>query len=193
MTEPGSGSAGAAPTGCSPERAGRHRAGFLHLFAGLVSESGVSGVVLISGLVFIVADQEDVGAGDALLKVVATSIVFWAAHVYAGAVSHLGDHPDAANPARERLAGALRYSVDHSWGLLVATVAPALILTLGALGLLGLQVAIWLTLWTDVVILAILGYIGVSTWTTRRGWRLLSALATALLGVVMIVLKASIH
>lgn len=181
------------PTDSVPGGRGTRLAGFVRMFTDLVSESGVYGVVLISGLVFIVAGEDDVSSGDALFKIVATSMVFWAAHVYAGAVSHLGDHPDAGDPARKRLSGALRHSVDHSWGLLVATVVPALILTLGALGVLGSRVAIWLTLWTDVAILAILGYIGVSTWTSRVRWRLLGAVATALLGIVMIGLKAWIH
>ncbi|HQY98760.1 MAG TPA: hypothetical protein PKV13_00810 [Propionicimonas sp.] len=159
----------------------------------LASESAVHGVVLISGLLVIVANQADAASQDALVKVLATTVVFWLAHVYAGAVSHLGDHHEEDYPSGVRLRRAVRYSLDHSWGMLGAALVPAVILSLGAIGLLTHENAIWTTLWVDVAILAVLGYLGVATWTPRLWARLAGAMATALLGVVLILLKALIH
>ena len=85
------------------------------------------------------------------------------------------------------------YSLNHSWGMLSATLVPIFILGLGVVGVLSYEHAIWGTLWADVVILAVLGFIGVSTWTRRIVPRLVGALATALLGVGLILLKAMIH
>jgi hypothetical protein len=161
--------------------------------ATLASESAVYGVVLVSGLMVIVANQSDAEAGEVLLKVVGTSVVFWLAHVYAGAVADLGHDHGEDDPRRPRLVRALRHSIEHSWGLLVAAVVPAVILGLGVVGLIRPEAAIWGTLWVDVTILAFLGYWGVSRWEGRWWARVLGAAATALLGVALILLKALIH
>jgi len=159
----------------------------------LGSESAVHGVVLISGLLVIVAGQPDAAAPDVLVKVVATAAVFWLAHVYSGAVAHLGDHHEEDHPSQIRLGKAVVYSLNHSWGMLSAALVPIVILGLGVVGLLSYEQAIWGTLWVDVAILAVLGFVGVSTWTRSIVPRLVGALATALLGVGLILLKAMIH
>lgn len=160
---------------------------------GLLSESAIYGVVTVSGLLVIVANQSESGTTEALVKVVATVLVFWLAHVYAGTVAHLGDPHDDAEPSSVRLGRALRHSLAHSGGMLLVTLVPAIMLTLGALGLVSHDAAIWGTLWLDVALLAVLGYFGVAGWTSRLWPRLVGALLTAALGVVLILLKAWIH
>jgi hypothetical protein len=157
------------------------------------SESAVYGVVLVSGLLVIVANQNEASASEVLVKVLGTCLVFWLAHLYAGTVAHLGDHHDEEFSERERLLRAVRHAVEHSWGMLGATIVPALILGLGAAGVITHANAIWGTLWVDVAILAVLGYLGVSRWTPAIWVRLLGGLGTAALGVVLIFLKAFIH
>lgn len=159
----------------------------------LGSESAVHGVVLVSGLLVIVANQPDAAARDVLIKVLATSAVFWLAHVYSGAVAHLGDHHEEPYPSSVRLGRALVYSLNHSWGMLSATLVPIVILGMGVVGVLSYEAAIWGTLWVDVAILAALGFIGVSAWTRGLLPRLIGALCTALLGIGLILLKAMIH
>lgn len=119
--------------------------------------------------------------------------MFWLAHVYSGAVAHLGDAVEADDPFRTRLGRALHVSLRHSWGMLGAALVPVLLLSLGALGAISHEQAIWGTLWADVVILGLLGYLGVSSWTPRRLYRVWGGLITALFGVVLILLKALIH
>ena len=65
----------------------------------------------------------------------------------------------------------------HPWWTVIAVVLIAAVVV-------GLG---WLTL------NAVLGYLGVATWSRRLWPRLVGAGATALLGVVLIVLKALIH
>ncbi len=160
---------------------------------GLLSESAVYGVVTISGLLVIVAGQSDSGATEALVKVLATIGVFWLAHVYAGAVAHLGDAHDAEQLSRDRLLRALGQSLAHSWGMLLVALVPAILLTLGVVGLLSHEAAIWATLWLDVALLGVLGYFGVAGWTRTLWPRLVGGALTAALGVVLILLKAWIH
>ena len=163
------------------------------LVKGVMSESAVYGVGAISGLLVIVSNQSDAATHDVLVKVLATTGVFWMAHVYAGAVAHLGDHVEQGDRARDRLGRAVRDSLHHSWGMLIAAFVPLVILGSGALGIIGHTEAIWTTLWVDVAILGVLGYLGLAAWTTRQLPRIIGGLGTALLGILMIALKAAIH
>ena len=66
-------------------------------------------------------------------------------------------------------------------------------LLLGVVGLLTHHNAIWGALWADVVLLGLIGFLGVSRWTDRLEIQALAGLATALLGIVLIALKAFVH
>ncbi len=159
----------------------------------LASESSVYGVVLVSGLLVILANQSDTPAVTVLLKVLGTALVFWLAHVYAGTVAHLGDEPDAGSPARGRLAGAVRHSLAHLWGMLLAPVVPAVVLGASLLAPITQEQAIWATLWVNVGLLGVLGYGGVSRWSDRVWVRLTGAFITAAFGLALVLLKALIH
>ena len=155
----------------------------------IMSEPAIHGVVLVAGMVEILSATAE-ASWDLLVKVLATLVVFWTAHVYAGTVSHLGDEYHGDTPARVRVAKATRLSIDHSWGLLMAGVIPLMVLTLGALEVITDRNAIWGTMWMAVAVLGVLGWLGVSSWTRRTSPRLLGALTTALLGLALVALKA---
>jgi len=155
----------------------------------IVSEPAIHGVILVAGLVVILGNSEE-ASWDVLVKVIATLVVFWAAHVYAGAVAHLGDEYEGDTPWRTRAVRATRDALDHSWGMLLAGVIPLVVLTLGTLNLLSDQNAIWGTLWVAVLILGILGWLGVASWSPRPQARLLGAVVTSLLGLALVVLKS---
>lgn len=174
-------------------KGGAMQPGILRVVKEFTSESAVHGVVLISGLLVIVANTPDAGSKSVLVKVIATAFVFWLAHIYAGTVSHLGDHHEEPSPSSVRLSRALRYSLSHSWGMLSAALVPAAILGLGAMGLLSHNDAVWATLWADVALLAVLGFLGVSAWSPKLWVRLTAGAATALIGIALILLKARIH
>jgi hypothetical protein len=155
----------------------------------IVSEPAIHGVILVAGLVVILGNSEE-ASWDVLVKVIATLVVFWAAHVYAGAVAHLGDEYEGDTPWRTRAVRATRDSLDHSWGMLLAGVIPLVVLTMGTLNLLSDQNAIWGTLWVAVLILGVLGWLGVASWSPRPQARFLGAVVTSLLGLALVVLKA---
>lgn len=153
-----------------------------------VTEASVYGIVLISGLIVVLDDGES-ASWEILLKTVGTVLVFWAAHVYAGAVARLGK----GDGSRSGFVAALVDSVRHSNGMLVAALAPSGLLLLGAIGLIGDREAIWGVLWLDVALLVAVGAVGVARWSPRWGPRLLGGVATGVFGVVLILLKALIH
>lgn len=158
----------------------------------LGTESAVYGVILVAGLVVILSDSH-AASWDVLVKVVATVLVFWAAHIYAGAVAHLGDELELDVPAGQRLAHAARHTVEHSWGMLVSALLPVTVLLLGVANVVSDQAAIWGTLWLAVVVLGVLGYLKVAAWSQLQWLRIASASVTALLGMVLIGLKVVIN
>ncbi|NLG21610.1 MAG: hypothetical protein GX555_09320 [Actinomycetales bacterium] len=158
----------------------------------LVSEPAIYGVVLVAGLVVVVSNSAD-ASWDVLVKVLATLLVFWSAHVYAGAVSRLGGTFEQDAPTRARLGAAVGHGLTHSWGMLMAGLIPLVVLSLGVMGLVRDSVAIWGTLWTAVVVLGLLGWLSVASWSSRPVWGLVGAVITSALGVVLILLKAVVY
>ena len=155
-----------------------------------VSEPAIYGVILVAGLVVIVEAE---ALWLVLVKVLATLMVFWIAHIYAAVVSHLGDADDEGATAFKRLVTAVRHAFTQSWGMLLAGLIPAAVLVLGVLRVLNHQQAIWGALWLAVGVLAVLGWVGVAAWSTAGSRRLLGAALTALLGVALIALKVFVH
>lgn len=163
------------------------------MLAMLVSESSIYGVLLVSGLLVVVVTRSNTDSAAVLAKVLGSAVVFWLAHVYAGAVSHLGDAPGPGQSHVGQLKQALRDSVGHMWGTLAAPIVPALALCASLLGWIGQEQAIWATLWLNVALLAVLGFWGVSRWSGRLVVRLAGAATTAGLGLVLVLMKALIH
>lgn len=159
----------------------------------LASEASVYGVIVVSGMLVILANQPDMPAFVILLKVLGTCAVFWLAHVYAGTVAHLGDEVEGGDARRGRVATAIRHSAGHLWGMLLAPIVPAIVLGVSLLAPLTEAQAIWATLWVNVGLLAVLGYAGVSRWTSSLWVRFTGALITAAFGLALVLLKAVIH
>lgn len=65
----------------------------------IATEPAIYGVVLVAGLVVVVGESAE-ASWDVFAKVFLTVLVFWAAHVYAGTVAHLGDEPMSGVPLR---------------------------------------------------------------------------------------------
>lgn len=153
----------------------------------LMSEEAVYGLILVSGM--IVVSGTLVGTSvNALVTVAVTVFVFYIAHVYAGTLGRL-----AATDGGARLSTSIREAARHSLGMIVASIAPLVILLLGTTDLIDDMTAIWTALIVNAVLLGVLGWIAVARWTPRFWPRLLSALITAGFGLVLIALKAFIH
>ncbi|MDO5745437.1 MAG: hypothetical protein Q4P23_13335, partial [Micrococcaceae bacterium] len=96
--------------------------------ADLFSESAVYGLVVVSALLM-VTNRYEATSADVFLKVLGTVLVFWLAHLFATAVSHLGHVADGEAPIRE----SFRHALVHSLGMLMASVLPLVIILLGVL------------------------------------------------------------
>ncbi len=153
----------------------------------LMSEEAVYGLILVSGM--IVVSYTATGTSlSALVTVVVTVLVFFAAHVYAGTLARL-----AASEGRATLPESLRAAVRHSLGMLLISLLPIAVLFLGVSRFIDDDLAVWVALSVDAVALGILGWLAVAKWTTNVWLRVGSALTTAAFGGILILLKAFIH
>ncbi|POH64333.1 hypothetical protein C3B61_12815 [Cryobacterium zongtaii] len=155
---------------------------------GFVTEASVYGTILVSGMI-VVAGGYGATSWQTFLGVIGTVFVFWAAHVYAGAVVEYG-----LNQAQDStMATAVRLSLRHSLGFLTSAIPPSIVLLLGALRAVPDDVAVWAALWLGVVILGAIGYSAFAFRGSPWVIRILGCLGTSTLGIAMILLKVLVH
>ncbi|MGP3533748.1 hypothetical protein ACTU3I_03060 [Microbacterium sp. RD1] len=152
------------------------------------SEQAIYGVLLVSGMI-VVAGRYGGSSWEVLTTVLATVVVFWAAHVYAGAVAHHGIDEGGVLGIR----ASLRISVRESWGLLLSALIPCAVLFLGTLQVVPDLLARWAAMWTGVAVLATLGYLAFRRRGASMLIRVLGGITTSLFGVVLVILKAVVH
>lgn len=152
----------------------------------LVSEESVYGLILVSGMI-VVSNTLTGTSANALLTVVVTVIVFFAAHVYAGTIAGL------AREHRGDFRASFRAALHHSEGMLVISVIPVVILLLGVSRVIDDDLAIWAALLVDTAILGVVGWFAVARWNPKFWVRITSALITAGFGFILVLLKAFIH
>ena len=149
------------------------------------SAGGIYGLIVVS-CVIVVTRNLTGSSWEALLAVVGTLLVLFAAHAYASTLSEMSRHGLT-------FAAAVRVGVTESLGMLVIGLIPVLVLLLGVTGVLRPVDAVWLALLTDVILLGLLGW-GITAARLRSAWaRFGGALVTASFGGLIIALKALIH
>lgn len=173
-------------TSIGPEGSAAHRppTGWTAL---AFSTDSVYGLIIVAGML-VVSTSLSVSSGEALLSVATTLLVFFAAHVYASAMSHL-----ALEETRGSLREALAHGVRESAGLLVAGVIPLVMLVLGLFGIVQDADALWLALGVDMLLLGVLGWFIAAARTTNTWIRISSVLVMGLLGGILVLLKAAVH
>ncbi len=150
----------------------------------LVAPDAVYGLILFSALIGAV-DDDDSQVSEVLLVSVASLLIFWGAHVFAGTITTHG--------ADYRLGEAVRRSMSHSMGMLYAAIFPSLVLLLGLFHVMSADEAVTLALLVATVILGVLGYSAFAQRRAHIAIRILGAIGTALFGALMIVLNIAVH
>lgn len=153
----------------------------------MATEEGVYGVILVSGLIA-TSGSGGAAAWRTLVITGVTVVVFWSAHVYAGAVAAHGSRAEEGRTIG--LKDAIRRAIRRSRGLFAATVIPAAVLLLGAVGIVEDNVAIWASLWVCVAVLAWLGFRAYRRKGAPWWGQILGAVSTASFGVIIIIAKA---
>jgi hypothetical protein len=151
------------------------------------TESAVYGVILVSTLIAI--GWEAATDLEVLLFTLGAVVVFWLAHIYAGTIAR----EEVGETRWRSILTAVRASMRHSWGMLLPMVLPAVFLGLAALDVIDEYVGYYLALWVGVVVLAVIGWLASARRGSHWGWRLVSAVATASLGLIVIWLSSLVH
>src|SRR6218665_1107871 len=151
------------------------------------SAEGIYGLIIVAGMI-VVSRELTASSGDALISVVATLFVFFAAHVYSSSISWL-----APGAGRRTPGDALVHGIRESSGMIILGAVPLLVLLLGVLGILRDANAVWLALGTDILLLGLLGWFIAASRSKSLWVRLASMLVTAAFGGVLIALKALVH
>lgn len=152
----------------------------------LMTEESVYGLILVSGV--IVASASATGTSvNALVTVSVTVVVFFAAHVYAGALARL-----AITEGRSGLGASVRTAARRSSGMLLASVPAVVVLLLGTTHIVDDDTTLWAALIVNTLTLAVLGWIAVARWSSHWSARLMGAVVSAAFGGVLILVKAII-
>jgi len=154
----------------------------------LVTEEGVYGVILVSGMI-VVAGTQAFGAWEVFATVVTTVLVFWAAHIYAGTVAHHGTHAGRVVSLR----AAMHIALVRSSGLLLGALLPTAVLLLGVARVVPDLAAMWAALWVGVAVLAVIGFVSFRSRGSSVPRSLVGSVVTAAFGLAMIALKSSLH
>lgn len=147
------------------------------------SPAAIYGLIVFTTFVTL-ADDEAHDVAEVLLNSTSTLIVFFIAHVFAHTLTEHGEHG---------LRGSTRNAMRHAAGMLYASVPSILALVFGILTHQSVSDAVDNCITAMFVVLAILGYQAFR----RRGYRvfgrLMGALATSFLGIVIVILEIAVH
>jgi hypothetical protein len=140
---------------------------------------------IISASVLAAADDED-SVVQVALGVVITLVVYWLAERWSEMI--------AGNVRGQKFTWPyVRQVFVHGWPMVQASYGPVIVLVLSALVGLTSEQAIDLALSATIVVLAGLGAVAAQNAGMNRWATVGSAFFTALLGVVLILLKALLH
>jgi hypothetical protein len=143
----------------------------------------IYGTILVLAVVVAGSKAYPHSAGNIAVLVVVTAIVFWVAHVYAHVLGH------SVADDRHLSYASLRAVARREWSLVEAAVPPAVALSLGALGVISTQTAVWAALALGLIVLAAEGVVVARI--ERLGWLGTAGVVAAnvALGLVIVGLK----
>ena len=157
----------------------------------LSTASAIYGLLVYASLIAATSlhvDDDDT-VGTVLVFSGVTMLVFWIAHLFASTLAFHGD--ERATAATFWV--SFQRGVAESIGVLEAAVIPTIPLVLGVLGVLSPRTSVFLALILATLILGLLGFLAFSLRHGRWWVRILGAIGTALIGVIVIVLEGSLH
>jgi hypothetical protein len=99
---------------------------------------GIYGTILVTSIIAAADSSEAIWLSLGVVEI--TMIVFWLAHVYAGALARSIDSDEAFSVS------GVRRSVRREWPLLQAAIVPSLALIAGGVGLIATRTAYWVAI-----------------------------------------------
>ena len=142
---------------------------------------GIYGTILVTSIIAAADASHTIWLSLGIVEV--TMIVFWLAHVYAGALAWSID-ADETFSRRD-----VRRVAGREWPLLQAAIVPSVALLAGGIGLIGTQLAYWVAIGYGVCALIWWGLL----FARKEGLGRIATIAVVLInasfGLVIVVLK----
>ena len=147
----------------------------------------IYGQILVTAIVAALSEDPDAATGYLLLSAVTTILVFWVAHVYAGAIGR------GITLRRTVERGEFREFMGTELPMIEAAIPTVIILALGTVGVFSRNTTVSLAIGVGVAMLFLAG-LAFGRYTSSS-WpaALLSAALTSGLGLVIVALKAIVH
>ena len=142
---------------------------------------GIYGTILVTSIIAAADTSATIWRSLGIVEV--TMIVFWLAHVYAGALAWSIDGNETFS-RRE-----VRRVAGREWPLLQAAIVPSVALLVGGIGLIETQLAYWLAIGYGVAALIWWGLLFARKERLGRGATIAVVLVNASFGLVIVVLK----
>lgn len=148
-------------------------------------EGIITGTVVCAAVIAAGAGHIDSTAG-LTIAIIGTVFVYWLAHLHAHTIGHSvanGMHP----------LSALRGGISHTWPIAAASLLPIGILLVAEVAGAEIRTAAWIALCATIVLLAAYSYLAGRRSGLGTGSSLLSAAAGAALGIIIVLMKATLH
>lgn len=151
----------------------------------LVTADAIYGLILYAALVGASSDDDTPDAVVVLVVSLASLLIFWGAHVFAGTIANHGENV----PLRR----AMVISMNHSSGMLYAAILPSVPLLMAAFGVIDGDAGVDFALLIAMLILGVLGYSSFAQRKAHMAVRIFGAIGTALFGLLVIILNMAAH
>ena len=148
----------------------------------------IYGTILVMAVITALSHDDSVSSGQLIAGVLATTFVFWIAHVYAEV---LGNRVEGGSgvPTLANIATAAR----SEWPLVEASLLPVLCLLLGVIGLVKTHTAVTIAIAVGVVELFGYGLLAGRRLELSRGGTLVVGVINGILGLLIVLLKVLVH
>jgi hypothetical protein len=151
----------------------------------------IYGTILVMAVITALSHDDSVTSAQLIAGVLATTLVFWVAHVYAEVLGRrvAGEGEEEGRPRWADVVAAAR----GEWPLVEAALLPVLALVVGLVGLVETQTAVWIA--TGAGVVELFGY-GISAGRRLKlsvGGTVVVGVVNGALGLVIVALKVLVH
>jgi hypothetical protein len=148
----------------------------------------IYGTILVMAVITALSHDDSVTSGQLIAGVLATTFVFWIAHVYAEV---LGNRVEGGSgvPSLANIATAAR----GEWPLVEASLLPVLSLLLGVVGLVKTDTAVTIAIGVGVVELFGYGILAGRRLELSPGATIVVGMINGFLGLLIVLLKVLVH
>jgi hypothetical protein len=151
----------------------------------------IYGTILVMAVITALSHDDSVTSAQLIAGVLATTLVFWVAHVYAEVLGRrvAGEGEEQGRPRWAHVVAAAR----GEWPLVEAALLPVLALLVGLVGLVETQTAVWIATGAGVVELFAYGIAAGRRLKLSVGGTVVVGVVNGALGLVIVALKVLVH